>query len=405
MKKAIQCGLLFDATSEDCLRKDMTVVIDGNVIIEIVPTAQAAAGEAEVINLSDKFVMPGLIDGHVHIMFNRDPGGRSIVYTMTAGELALKSLATAQIDLMAGFTTLRVMSAVDYTDVAVKRSIAAGYHKGPRLFCSGEPLGCTSGNGDTNFRKDIVGGAIGQNINGPYEARHAVRTALKAGVDQIKLSAANSFLDFSDNTGAPEMTLDEMAAAVEIAHMNHKITAAHTYDAKSIENAVLAGVDTIEHCVWVDDDTLDLMLEKGTYMVPTAMVLRLMLENAERFNITGKRLKNLEDALAYQLLQISKARQKGIKIAFGSDAGTPFNIHGMQAREFKLMVDAGLRPAEALLTATKVNARMIGWQNQIGSIEVGKFADIVAFDRNPLEDMTVMQNCSFVMKDGEVFKK
>jgi len=403
-KTVIKCGLLFDATKEDCLKQNMAVVVEGNQIMAVLPVEQVDCEGADVIDLSDRFVMPGLIDAHVHIQFNRDPGGRNVVNTMSIGEIALKSLATAQIDLNAGFTTLRVMSAVGFTDVAVKRTIESGYHKGPRLFCSGEPLGCTGGNGDTKFRQDIAGGAIGYIINGPDEARRAAREAIKFGADQIKLSAANAFLDFSDQTGAPEMTYGELEAAVEIAHMNHKLAAAHTYDAKSIENAVRAGVDTIEHCVWVDDATLELMAEKGTYMVPTMIVLRLMLDNAGRFGITGRALENLQRAIEYQHGQIEKARRLGIRIGFGSDAGTPFNVHGEQALELKLMVGGGIRPAEALMMATSGNAEMIRWNDKIGTLEPGKLADIVAFDENPLENIESMQKCTFVMKDGEVFK-
>lgn len=404
MKKLIQCGLLFDATAENCLQTDTAVLVEDDKIAAVFPAGERVPEDAEVIDLSGKFVMPGLIDAHVHLQFNSDPGGRAVIYAMSLGEIALKSLAMAKTDLLAGFTTLRVMSANGYTDVAVKRSIEQGYHKGPRLYTSGVPLGCIGGNGDTNFREDIKGGEIGTSINGPYEAQKAVREAIKFGVDQIKLSAANAFLDFSDNTGAPEMTYEEMAAAVEVAHMNHKLVAAHTYDAKSIENAVRAGVDTIEHCVWVDDATLELMAEKGACMMPTMIVLRQMYNNAARFGITGKRQENLENAIAHQHRQIQKAREMGITIGFGTDAGTPFNLHGKQALEFQLMVNGGLRPAEALLAATQVNARVLGLQHQIGTIEPGKLADMIAFDCNPLEDMSVMQNCTFVMKGGEIFK-
>lgn len=404
MKYLLKCGFLFDATEKGCLKKDMAVIIDGNQIKKVCPIHGFSYEGMEIIDLSNRFVMPGLIDGHVHVQFNSEPGGRAVVNTMSYGEVALKSLVNANIDLMAGFTTIRVMSAVGSTDIDVKRSIEKGWHKGPRMFCSGEPLGSTGGNGDTNYRTDIIGGAIGHIVNSPDEARKAARHILKRGADQIKLSAAEGFLDFSDNTGMPEMTCEEMTAAVEIAHMHNKIAAAHTYCAKSIENAVRAGADTIEHCVWVDDSTLDLMADKRTYMVPTIIVLRRMLDNAERFGIHGKCLTNLKNAIIHQREQIQKAIGKGIKIAFGTDAGTPFNPHGYQAEEFSLLVEAGLKPEEALLAATSQNAKMLRLDNEIGTIEPGKMADIVAFDENPIENIKCMSNCTFVMKDGEIFK-
>ena len=405
MKKLIKCGWLFDATSGDCLKNDMEILVDGNLIADIAPAGRLLCPDAEVIELTGKFVMPGLIDGHVHLQFNRETGGREIVNHMSVPEIALKSLAVAQIDLNAGFTTLRNMSAVGFTDVAVKRSIEQGFHKGPRLMVSGMPLGARAGNGDTTYRADISGGEIGYVVSGPYETRTAVRLCLKYGSDLIKVSAANSFLDYGDETGAPEMTPDEIAAAVEIAHMNHKTVAAHTYSAQSIENAVFAGVDTIEHCVWVDDRTLEEMARRGTYIVPTIIALHNCVINAERFGLSGHSLDNAKRALEHQGIQIAKARGLGVPIAFGTDAGTPFNPHGEQLLEFKLMTDRGLSPVEALLAATKVNARMLGLDRQIGTLESGKLADITAFDKNPLEDITAMQNCAFVMKDGEIFKE
>ena len=408
MKKAIKCGTLFDATGKGCAKKDMTILIEDNRITGVVPTAEFVPGEEQVIDLSDKFVMPGLIDAHVHLMFNSDRGGRTVIYQMSTGEIALKSLAMANIDLQAGFTTVRVMSANDFTDVAVKRAIEAGYCKGPRIFASGEPIGCVSGNGDTAFNKDIVGGEIGMMVNGPVEAAGAVRRAIKFGADQIKLSAANAFLDFGDFTGAPELSYEELKAAVDIAHMNNRITAAHTYSAESINNAVRAGVDTIEHVVWIDDETLDLMKEKGTYMVPTTDVLIRMEENADQmgfvFGVVGKNRLNLQAAIKHHAKQVAKARDMGIKIGFGSDTGTPFNVHGTQAYEFKCLVDEGLTEEEALLAATKTNAEMLRLNDKIGTIEAGKLADVVAFDANPLENIMTMMSCTFVMKDGDVYK-
>lgn len=403
MKTILKCGLLFDATSEDCLKRDMAVVVEGERIAEVVPVSAVSCDGVHVIDLSGKFVMPGLIDAHLHLQFNKDPGGRNVVYGLSIGEIAIKSLATANIDLMAGFTTMRVMSAQGNSDVAVRNSIARGWAKGPRLYCSGEPLGSLGGNGDTSFREDIKGGALGHMVNGPIEARYAAREVFKRGCGQIKLSAAGAFLDFGDLTGAPEMTRDEMAA-VEIAHMQHKIAAAHTYDAQSIRNAVEAGADTIEHCIWVDDETLELMAQKGTWMVPTHLVLYQMRANADKFGITGKNLENLDNAILHQRRQVMKAREMGIGIAFGSDAGTPFNVHGLQAQELVLLNEIGLRPAEVLILATRGNAEMLRWDDRIGAIEAGKFADIVAFDANPLDNINAIKDCSFVMKGGEVFK-
>ena len=264
MKKVIKCGQFFDSNTGKVL-KDIAVVIDGNKITEVAPAADVCCKDAEVIDLSGKFVMPGLIDAHVHINMN---GEASMQYAVTSdATAAINSMIYAQRDLMAGFTTLRDEGAQGYSDVAVRDAINAGKIVGPRISCSGEAIGGTGGHADSHFLPCVTGKhAFGQIIDGPDAGRKAARTAFKYGADQIKIMATGGVMSFGDEPGAPELTYEEMKAIIDVAASKGKITSAHAHGAEGIKIAVRAGITSIEHGMLMDEECMDMMAEHGTYI-------------------------------------------------------------------------------------------------------------------------------------------
>lgn len=402
MKKILKCGELFDSNTGTAA-KNMAVVVEENKITAVLPLAEADCSNAEVIDLSDKFVMPGLIDAHVHTCMD---GAPAISYgTKMPAAAAIDSMLTAKKDLMAGFTTIRDAGSQDYVDVAVRDAINAGKIAGPRMFVSGEPIGGTGGHADSHFRPDVVGKhTFGQLIDSPDEGRKAARIAFKYGADQIKIMATGGVLSEGDEPGAPELTYEEMKAIIDVAASRGKITSAHAHGAAGIKIAIRAGITSIEHGMLMDEECIDMMVEHGTYLIPTIIAGHQIVVNGIASGIPPFAVQKAERCLENYRKLFNLALHRGVKIGFGTDSGTPFNRHGEQALEFELMVGAGFAPAQTLQCATKVNAEMMKWNDRIGSVEAGKFADLIAFDKSPLEDISVMKNCTFVMKDGKVYK-
>ena len=402
MKKVIKCGQLFDSNTGKVLQ-DQAVVIDGNKIIEVVPAASVDCAGAEIIDLSGKFVMPGLIDAHVHINMNGEP---SVSYAVKSdAATALDSMIYAQRDLLAGFTTLRDEGAQGYSDVAVRNAINAGKFFGPRISCSGEAIGGTGGHADSNFLPAVTGKhAFGQIIDSPDEGRKAARTAFKYGADQIKIMATGGVMSFGDEPGAPELTYEEMKAIIDVAASKGKITSAHAHGAEGIKIAIRAGITSIEHGMLMDDECIDMMAEHGTYLIPTIIAAYRIVKYGAESGIPAWAVEKAKICLDNDYESLRKCIAKGVKIGFGTDTGTPYNKHGEQGFEFSLMKEVGFTTEYILQAATRINAEMMKMDHQIGSIEAGKLADIVAFDVSPFEDISVMERCSFVMKDGTVYK-
>ena len=404
MKKTVlKCGLLFDGTSETPL-ENMAVGIEGNRIVRVSPWAEAEKAEAEVVDLSGRFVMPGLIDAHVHVNMDGEPNIDGI-YRQTEGELALRSMVRAQKDLMAGFTTIRDEGAVGFTDVAVRDAIDSGFISGPRMFVSGVAISSTGGHGDTDFSPAVSGGSFGTIVNSPDEARKAARYTFKYGADQIKIMATGGVMSNGDEPGAPELSFEEMKAALDIANSRGRISSAHAHGAEGIKNAIRAGITSIEHGMLIDREGMEMMKEYGVYLIPTIIAAHRIVEFAEGGRLPEWMARKAKQCLENHGEHLKEMLAMGVKIGFGTDSGTAFNRHGEQAFEFELMTRCGFTPAQALLAATRVNAGLLKWEDRIGTIEEHKLADIVAFDRNPLEDITAMMDCAFVMKDGTIYKQ
>jgi imidazolonepropionase-like amidohydrolase len=403
---AIRAGHLFDAKSGKLLENQVIVIEGEKIAASGSPGSVQIPPDAQIIDLSQATVLPGLIDGHTHIFgFGQDdikPGGPPIANSIddTREYRTLLALANAQKDLRAGFTTLRDLMSHGggYADVDVKKAINRGFFQGPRMQVSTMGLVATGegmlGSPEVNLPRNY------QTVDGPWAARQAVREQLHYGADWIKFHSTAGY-EFEPNGALrsdPTFTREEVDAIVDEAHRHGKKAACHAFGGEGLRNCVEAGADTIEHAIDLDAPTADSMKKKGEYLELTAYHYSLSEYTARDAKTTGGKY-SLE-ALREQSGRLAIAR--GVKISFGSGVG-PFP-HGVQAREFAYLVKYGMTPAQAIQSATSVAAEMMGWQDRIGSIDRGKFADIIAVAGDPLKDITELERVQFVMKGGHVIR-
>jgi imidazolonepropionase-like amidohydrolase len=403
---AIRAGHLFDSKAGKMLDNQI-VLVDGEKITAIgsADQVQIPAG-AQVIDLSKATVLPGLIDGHTHVFgFGLDgikPGGPPFASAVndTREYRTLLALANAQKDLRAGFTTLRDLMSHGggYSDVDIKRAIDRGYFQGPRMQVSTMGLVATgegiTGSPEVNLPRNY------QTVDGPWEARKAVREQIHYGADWIKFhsTADYEFEPSGELFSNPTFTKEEVMAIVDEAHRHGKKAACHAFGGEGLRNCVEAGADTIEHAIDMDEALADQIKKKGLYVEFTAYHYSLS-------DYAAKDAKNTGGKYSLEAMREKSGRlaiAKGLKISFGSGVG-PFP-HGTQAVEFSYMVKYGMTPAHAIQSATTVAAEMMGWQDRIGSIDKGKFADIVAVSGDPLSDITELERVKFVMKGGKVIR-
>ena len=402
----IRAGRLFDSKSGRILENQI-VLVEGERISSVgsADQVQIPAG-AQVIDLSKATVLPGLIDGHTHVFgFGLDgikPGGPPFASPIndTREYRTLLALANAQKDLRAGFTTLRDLMSHGggYADVDIKRAINGGYFQGPRMQVSTMGLVAT-GEGILGSPEVRLPGNY-QAVDNPWAARQAVREQIHYGADWIKFHSTSDY-EFEPNGelfSNPTFTKEEVDAIVDEAHRHGKKAACHAFGGEGLRNCVQAGTDTIEHAIDLDEATADLMKKKGLYLELTAYHYSLSEYTLRDAKATGGKY-SLE---AMREKSGRLAISRGLKISFGSGVG-PFP-HGTQAAEFSYLVKYGMTPAQAIQTATTVAAEMMGWQERIGSIEKGKFADIVAVSGDPLKDITELERIKFVMKGGQVIR-
>ena len=399
---AITAGRLIDGV-DGSVRENVTIVVRGTRL-EAVGADVAVPAGANRVDLSDHTVMPGFIDLHTHI--TSDPGDRGNSLRRWPGHLAIAGVMNARITLEAGFTTIRNVGSNDFADVALKHAINAGMVPGPRMYTAVHSLGITGGHCDSNgYRPDIfeepgIEVGIAQGIE---RVREAVNYQIKYGADVIKFCATGGVLSEGDAVGVQQYTEDEMVLLVQTANMADRTVAAHAHGLEGIKAAVRAGVTSIEHGSMLDDETVRLMAEHGTYLVPTMMAFEDVRERALAGTLGGlPGLKALE-IYPYFRESIQLAMREGVKIGFGTDAGV--FPHGENAGEFRLLVDAGMSPADAILAATREAAIVLHRTEELGSVEAGKVADLVAVRGDPLADIDLLRNIDFVMKDGVVYKQ
>ncbi len=403
MKTLIKCGKLFTAKDGSVL-ENAAILIEGNTITGVFQAGEVSEDGCEVIDLSGRFVMPGLIDTHLHTAYDGKPGCMDSQINALAGDFAFMSMVNAKKDLLAGFTTVRDEGSYGFVDVSLRNAINAGIVEGPRMVVSGRPLGTTGGHSDSHLNPDIYGattmGLISDGVDG---AIRNARYTLKYGADQIKLMATGGVMSIGDEPGAPDFTYEEMKAAIDVANSRGKLSSAHAHGAVGIKNAVRAGITSIEHGMLMDEECMDMMAEHGTYLVPTIVAAYNIVKNGD--SLPKEAVEKAKLCLENHGRNLELCRKKGVKIAFGTDAGTYFNFHGLQACEFGLMQRYGkFGVAESLLAATKTASEMLRMDGRVGTIEAGKLADITAFCESPFDDISTMERCVFVMKDGVVYK-
>ena len=391
-----------------CIR-DRSIYILENRISEVITGYAEPEPDDEYIDLSGYTVLRGLIDMHVHLTSDQSSTSRYIENTtLNPADYAIRSVNNAKKTLMAGFTSVRNLGDSDSVTVSLRNAIAKGTVPGPRIFTAGKSIASTGGHADEtnslNNKLSFDPGPLEGIINSSDDAYKAVRHRYKEGADLIKITATGGVLSNAKNGQNPQMTEQEIKAIVSAAKDYGFKVAAHAHGAEGIIRAVQAGVDSIEHATLMDAKGVAIMRKEGTYYVPTLLAGAWVAEKAliEDYYPPFVQKKALE--IGPQLKStFSKAHQAGVKIAFGTDTGvTP---HGDNAKEFKLMVDAGMTEQEAILSATFHASILLGEQETLGSISAGKLADIIAVSGNPLENITVLESVDFVMKNGNVIKK
>jgi len=404
-KTYLHCGSLIDGKSND-VQTQVTLVVEGNKIVGIEKGFTKPGSSDKLIDLSKKTVMPGLIDMHVHLEGETSKDQALQRFTSNEADLAFRSTVYAKKTLMAGFTTVRDLGGSG-VNISLRNAVAAGLVIGPRIITAGKSIATTGGHADpTNgYRKDLMGdpGPKEGVINSPEEARQAVRQRYKDGSDMIKITATGGVLSLAKDGSGPQFTDEELKAIVETAKDYGMHTAAHAHGAEGMKRAVLAGITTIEHGTLMTDEIMALMKEKGTYHVPTISAGMFAAQQAKVMGYYHPLVVPKALAIGSQIKEtFAKSYKAGVKIAFGTDAGV--YPHGENGKEFTYMVEAGMPAMEAIKAATSVNASILGMADKIGTIEIGKLADIVATDENPLKNIKTMESVSFVMKDGVVYK-
>ena len=404
-KTYIWCGTLIDGISNEP-RKEMTVVIEKNKIVAVEKGFAKPGSTDKSIDLKNKTVTPGWMDMHVHMEVETNPNAYLERFTLNPPDLAFNAVGIAERTLMAGFTTVRDLGGTG-VNVSLRNAINNGKVKGPRIFTAGKSIGTTGGHADpTNgYRKDLMGDP-GPDVgvaNSEEDGRKAVRQRYKDGSDLIKITATGGVLSLAKNGQNPQFTEEEIKAVVETAKDYGFTVAAHAHGAEGMKRAIRAGVTSIEHGTLMDDETIELFKKFGTWYVPTITAGESVADSAKKAGYYPEIVAAKARVIGAQIkFTFAKAYKAGVKIAFGTDAGV-FK-HGQNWREFGYMIDAGMPALQAIKTATINAAELLGMKDQLGSIEVGKIADIVAVDGDPLNDAKVFAKVIFVMKDGIVYK-
>ena len=404
-KTYIWCGTLIDGISNEP-RKEMTVIIEKNKIVAVEKGFAKPGSTDKSIDLKNKTVTPGWMDMHVHMEVETNPNAYLERFTLNPPDLAFNAVGIAERTLMAGFTTVRDLGGTG-VNVSLRNAINNGKVKGPRIFTAGKSIGTTGGHADpTNgYRKDLMGDP-GPDVgvaNSEEDGRKAVRQRYKDGSDLIKITATGGVLSLAKNGQNPQFTEEEIKAVVETAKDYGFTVAAHAHGAEGMKRAIRAGVTSIEHGTLMDDETIELFKKFGTWYVPTITAGESVADSAKKAGYYPEIVAAKAKVIGAQIkFTFAKAYKAGVKIAFGTDAGV-FK-HGQNWREFGYMIDAGMPALQAIKAATLNAAELLGMKDQLGSIEVGKLADIVAVDGDPLNDAKVFAKVIFVMKDGIVYK-
>jgi imidazolonepropionase-like amidohydrolase len=403
----VHAGTLIDGRA-DTPRREVTIVVEGERIADVVAGYRPAGAGESVLDLRGLTVLPGLIDLHVHLGMQLSPGVYIERFTLNPADLAYQAASHARTTLRAGFTTVRNLGDGYNVTVSLRDAIRRGLVEGPRVFTAGKSLATTGGHADpTNGFADAIEGDPGPKegvVNGPEDAKKAVRQRYKDGADLIKLTATGGVLSLARNPDNPQFTEEELRAVVATARDYGFPVTVHAHGAEGMKRAIRAGVDSIEHGTRLDDEVVSLMLERGTYLVATLSAGRYTGEMAKIPGWLPEVVRPKAATLAaVGAAGFAKAYKAGVKIAFGTDCGV--SPHGDNAKEFVYMVEAGMPPMKAIQAATLEAARVLRAEAELGSIEQGKLADLVAVRRDPLAEIAALQDVAFVVKGGVVVKR
>ena len=405
---AIRAGRLIDGTGGAPVPNAVIVVEQGR--ITAAGAGVAVPRGARVIDLSSMTVLPGFIDAHTHLTGRvlGEAGWEHGLVRDLAADAALRGAKHARLTIEAGFTTVRNVGAGGFADVALRDAIDRGDVAGPRMLVGGHSLGITGGHcdGTNGYVPHLFGAEPGPErgvADGAEEIRAAIRYQVKHGADVIKICATGGVLSEGDSVGVQQYMEDELRAVVEAAHMVERRVAAHAHGNAGIKAAVRAGVASIEHGSILDDEAIRLMVEHGTYLVPTLMAGEAVERLAKSGTLQGERADKALAIAPRMRESVRRAAAGGVKIALGTDAGVM--PHGINGHEFTLMVQwGGMTPMQAIVAGTSAAADLLGWGGHVGSVAVGRYADLVAVSGDPLADITVLESIEWVMKGGEVVK-
>lgn len=404
----IHAGRVIDGVSDQVMTERTVVVDQGRITGLEAGYRKPAAGDT-VIDLRKSTLMPGLMDMHVHLTSEYSRTSELDRFKKDGPDVALDGVLYAARTLQAGFTTVRDLGDSFLASIALRNAINAGKVTGPRIFAAGKSIASTGGHADpTNGWADFLGGGnvgpVDGVVNGAEQGAQAVRQRYKEGSDLIKITATGGVLSIAKNGLNPQFTEDEIRTIVATARDYGFKVAAHAHGAEGMKRAVRAGVDSIEHGTFMDDETIALMKERGTYYVPTITAGRWVFDRSKEDGFFPALVRPKAAMIGPQIQgTFAKAYKAGVKIVFGTDTGV--SAHGDNAREFVLMVEAGMPPLEAIKSATSVAAKFLEIDDRLGSVQVGKIADLVAVPGDPLADISTMRRVNFVMKDGTVHRQ
>lgn len=375
-----------------------TVVVEGDHFTYVGLTKKfKSSKDDKIFDLSGKTILPGLIDCHVHLCLDGSADPITSISKESISTITLKAALHARLTLETGVTTIRDLGGKDYIDIAIRDGISSGLIQGPRVLCSGRPICMTGGHG-WQFSREANG------ING---VREAVREQLKAGVDVVKLIATGGVMTKGVEPGSAQFTLEELMVGVEEAQKAGRRTASHAMGNEGIKNALLAGINSIEHGIFLDDEVIELISERKAYLVPTLSAPYHILRGGIKGGVPAFAVEKTKSVMRSHFQNIKKAYKARVPIAMGTDAGTPFNLHGENLKELELLVKVGLTPMEAIVAATKTASEVLGLEKRIGTLEKGKLADLIVVNGDPLEDIGLLQKKDkilMIMKEGDLYK-
>ena len=402
-KTIIHAGTLLDGKSKRAVSNRSIIIEDGK-IVDVKSGYVNGDNDAKVIDLKNATVMPGWIDLHVHMSGQMNPKAYGEEFYMNIEDVAYRAIPYVEKTLMAGFTTVRDLGGE--VMLSTRNAITAGYIKGPRIYAAGKALGTTGGHADptSGLNRKLQGdpGPLEGVINGTDDARKGVRQRYKDGSDLVKITATGGVLSVAKNGQNPQFTEDEIREIVKTAAEYEMFVAAHAHGVEGMQRAIRAGVQSIEHGTLMDKETARLMIKHGTYYVPTISAGEFVYEKAKKPGYFPEIIRPKALAIGPVIKKtVEMAYKMGVKIAFGTDSGV--SPHGDNAEEFRFMVEAGMKPIDAINAAGSIAAEVLG-ADDIGQIKKGMHADIVAVPGNPLKDMSLMTQVNFVMKGGVVYK-